>query len=200
MDECCRQNNLPHGAFLPASLLSLRTRRILQRLVPVNPDWFFLNSFVALTNHSRLQTSLCEFNNRELRVNPNESYADFERFDLTFEIQDAFLDRGGRSYLVALLKHNSAILEADNVSCVEYSYGIKSDAAEDLIPAVQEVEALNPKVKIRFLEEKLFRLLWALVFHPNLRQYVVGLDVMGNEVARDWMPFKLLPFRFLAMF
>ena len=60
----------------------------------LRPDWVFLNSFVALTNHSQLQTSLCEFNNRGLRVNPNESYADFERFDLTFEIQDAFLDRG----------------------------------------------------------------------------------------------------------
>ena len=211
VDGCCRQTNLPPGAFLPASLLSLRTRRILQRLVPVNSDWFFLNNFVALTNHSQLQTSLCEFNNRGLQVNPNESYADFERFDLTFEIQDAFLDRGGKSYLVALLKHNSAILEDDNVSCVEYSFGIKPDAAEDLIAAVQEVEALYSKTKIRFLasfrgvdkgkgEEKLLRLLWALIFHPKLRQYVVGLDVMGNEVARNWMPFKLLPFRFLAMY
>lgn len=111
--------------------------------------------------------------------------------------------------MVALLKHNSAILEDDNVSCCEYSFGIKPDAVEELIAAVQEVEALYSKIKIGFLasfrgvdkgkgEEKLLRLLWALIF--QLRQHVVDLDVMSNEVARNWMPFKLLPFRFLAMY
>ena len=76
---------------------------------------------------------------------------------------------------MALLKHNSAILEDDNVSCREYSFGIKPDAVEDLIAAVQEVEALYSKTKIESLasfrrvdkgkgEEKLLRLLWALIF------------------------------------
>ncbi len=148
VDEECGEQHLPRNLLEAID-------RVVHRLKPerFSPTYFSHGgptSLYGLSEHTALKTALAEFSNVGQQVDPNSTYADFARFSANFSLQDAYLDKGGRAYLVSLLKNNSAILYADNVLQVEYSFGIKPAMASMLLSAVKEVEAEYP-VKIRFL-------------------------------------------------
>lgn len=165
-----------------------------------------LPTFQALQNHDKLNTVLKEVQNSQGRCCCSDStYDNFAEFQLKFAVGDAYIERGGKAYVTKLLKSNSKALKADNVIRVQYSHGIKADTARDLIDAAKEAEDAFG-VQIRFLASfrgtnasnglaKLQELERAYERAADLEDWVVGVDVMGNEVTRDYMPFKLPQFR-----
>ena len=160
-----------------------------------------LPTFEVLSMQDSLNTVLKEVTNSQgCHCRPDSTYDNFLEFEFKFNIGDAYIERGGQAYMVKLLKKNSEVLRSDNVHCVEYSVGIKPDTARDMIEAAKEAEKLG--VKIRFLAsfrgtnqadglKKLKRLDEACQLHKDLFDWVKGVDVMGDETIRDYMPFKV---------
>lgn len=112
---------------------------------------------------------------------------------------------GGTRYLVELLKENNEVLYHDNVVRVEYSVGLKKSSAPALLSAMEELERNDTDVVIRILAsfrgvdqaedmQKLDELVAMLRSNSRLRHFVVGIDLVGDELARTYMPFAMSTF------
>lgn len=162
-------------------------------------------TFSELFANNTVCGALVDFKHSQVPHNRPGTYDNFDLFELNFLLAKEYIKVGGTTYIVELLKENNNILYDDHAVRVEYSVGLKSTSAPALLEALQELERNDTDVVIRMVAsfrgvdqvedmQKLSELVTMVRDNPALRQFVVGIDLVGDELARVYMPFAMLAF------
>lgn len=162
-------------------------------------------TFEELFANTVVCAALVDFKHSPAPHNRLGTYDNFDLFELNFLLAKEYIRIGGTRYLVELLKENNEVLYHDNVVRVEYSVGLKKSSAPALLSAMEELERNDTDVVIRILAsfrgvdqaedmQKLDELVAMLRSNSRLRHFVVGIDLVGDELARTYMPFAMSAF------